>query len=498
MRHLRLRAALLAAVCSSAIAGCAPLLAGGAGSAASDPLARSVQAIVADTALDHAHWGMLVRSARTGETLYAQNAERLFVPASNMKLVTGALALETLGPDYRYRTEVLGAGPVQNGTLRGPLVVRGFGDPTLSGRFDADPRERFRLFADSLRARGITRVAGGIIGVDSAFVDGPLGAGWAWDDAISYYASEFGALQFNEGAVDLTVVPSQRVGDPAVVILEPAIQYVSVNNQAVTVAPGAPSRISITRDASGPGLIVRGEIAAEGDHVRRSVSIRGPSLFFLSAMRETLREAEVSVEGPVLLTEDLEVGDLSTARATPLFVFHSPPLREILPGMMKPSQNWIAETLLRTVGLELRGEGSARAGAAVADSLFAAWGLPAEKRVADGSGLSRYNLLSPVLLADLLARMDRSTHRELWIASLPEAGVDGTLASRLRGTPLAGNLRAKTGTLSGVRALSGYMTTRSGEPVIFSVMVNNHVRSASDADRIIDAALVRVWEMGTR
>jgi serine-type D-Ala-D-Ala carboxypeptidase/endopeptidase (penicillin-binding protein 4) len=491
VKRLAVRTASLLSLLFIPLTGCGPALQAGP---ASPALGNALGPLLADTVMDHAHWGLLVRSLGTGETLFSHNADRLFVPASNMKLITGATVLQVLGPDYRYRTTISAAGPIQGGVLRGPLVVRGFGDPTVSDRFDSDPRQRFRLFADSLRAHGITRVAGGIIGVDSAFTDGPLGSGWAWDDVLAYYASEFGALQFNEGAVSLTVAPSGRVGDPAVVIIEPASQYVAVSNRTVTTAPGGTTRIAVARDATGPGLVVTGEIAAGSDFFRRAVAIPNPTLFYLSAMRETLREMGIVVEGPAMDADDLDSEDLSVRRAIPLFTYHSPPLREILPAMMKPSQNWIAETLLRTAGLEQGGVGNARTGAAVADSLFATWDLPTNRRIADGSGMSRYNLVSPELLAGILTEMARVPEHELWVASLPIAGVDGTLARRMIGTPLQGNVHAKTGTLSGVRALAGYMTTRSGERIVFAALVNNHVRSAAAADRIIDAALLQIFE----
>jgi serine-type D-Ala-D-Ala carboxypeptidase/endopeptidase (penicillin-binding protein 4) len=492
VKRFAVRNASLLSLLLVPLAGCGPALQAGP---ASPALGSALRPLLADTAMDHAHWGLLVRSLGTGETLFSHNADRLFVPASNMKLITGATVLQTLGPDYRYRTTISAAGPVQGGVLRGPLVVRGYGDPTVSDRFDTDPRQRFRLFADSLRAHGITRVAGGIIGVDSAFTDGPLGSGWAWDDVLSYYAAEFGALQFNEGAISLTVAPASRVGDPAVVIIEPASQYVSVSNRTVTTAPGGATRIAVARDATGPGLVITGEIGAGSDFFRRAVAIPNPTLFYLSAMRETLREAGIAVEGPAMDADDLDSDDRSVRQAVPLFTYHSPPLREILPAMMKPSQNWIAETLLRTAGLEQSGVGNARTGAAVADSLFATWNLPANRRIADGSGMSRYNLVSPELLAGILTEMATVPEHELWMASLPVAGVDGTLARRMVGTPLEGNVHAKTGTLSGVRALAGYLTTRSGERVVFAALVNNHVRSAAAADRIIDAALLQIYEM---
>lgn len=453
-----------------------------------------LETVLADTALDHAHWGVLVRSLASGETLFTHNADKLFVPASNMKLITGAAVLEALGPDYRYRTEVGATGPVQAGVLHGSLVVRGTGDPTLSARFGDDPRLVFRAWADSLRARGITRVAGGIVGVDSAFADGPVGAGWAWDDLHSYYAAEFGALQFNEGAVEVQLFPSATVGEPGIVALNPPTQYVPVVNRTVTTAPGTETRLRVSRDPVGPGITVTGQIAADTLLAERAVAVRDPTAFYLATLRETLREAGVVVEGAALDADQLPAEDLSVWRATPLFVHRSPPLREILPAMLQPSQNWIAETLLRTLGRELRGEGTADAGEAVVDSLFTLWSLPVDElRVADGSGLSRYNLISPELLAALLAHMTRSPNWELWYSSLPTAGQTGTLARRLGSTPLAGNVHAKTGTLSGVRSLSGYLTTAAGERLIFSVLVNNHLRSASAVDRVVDAALLEVY-----
>jgi D-alanyl-D-alanine carboxypeptidase/D-alanyl-D-alanine-endopeptidase (penicillin-binding protein 4) len=190
---------------------------------------------------------------------------------------------------------------------------------------------------------------------------------------------------------------------------------------------------------------------------------------------------------------ELEQFDPTVRYAVSLFVHLSPPLREILPGMMKPSQNVIAETLLLTMGRELRDESTARGGTAVVDSLLKAWEIsPSLHRMEDGSGLSRYNLASPALLVGVLERMDQSEFREDWLASLPIAGRDGTIADRMRDPPLLDQVLAKTGTLSGIRALSGYLTGRRGERLVFSILVNNHVVSSADADRVTEAALVRI------
>ncbi|MEX0912340.1 MAG: D-alanyl-D-alanine carboxypeptidase/D-alanyl-D-alanine-endopeptidase [Gemmatimonadota bacterium] len=483
---------LAAPLLLGSLGACAPAL-GGAGPGALTPLGSEIDSIFDDPEFAHAHWGVLFRSLETGETIYSRNAERLFLPASNMKLITGAAGLETLGPEYRYRTTISMGGPIADGAVDGPLIVTGTGDPTFSGRFLEDPREIFRAWADSLRAQGVTRIAGGVIGVDTAFSDPTLGQGWMWDDLAGSSSAEFGALQFNHGIVRLEIFPSQTVLQPAVVVLDPPTQFVRIINDTRTMPAGSETNLRVTRDDAGSAIIIRGEIAADDDGFGRTVAIRNPALYLASIVRETLRESGISVEGPAIHYPAVGIDAPMIREAVPLFYHYSPPLREILAGMMKPSQNQIAETLLRTVGREARGDGSASAAREVIDSLFVAWEFEHTRaRIADGSGLSRYDHLSPALLVELLERMDRSTLREDWIASLPIAGRDGTLESRMEEPPLVEQVRAKTGTLSGVRALSGYLTTQSGERIAFSTMVNGSLLGSSAADRVVEAALERI------
>ena len=477
-----------------AAAGCTPAVRAAPSPApAAAPLAAALDSVFADTAFRRATWAVLVRDPATGATLYRRGAEKMLVPASNMKVVTGAAALEALGPEWRFRTTVAAAGPVQGGTLRGDLVVRGGGDPTLSGRLQGgDPRAAFRAWADSLRARGITRVAGRVVGDDDVFDDVPLGRGWAWDDLGAGYSAEVGGLEFNEGVVEVRVSPGPRAGDPARVTLSPPTGYVPVENRAVTVAAGTPARVRADRAAQGPGIVVSGTVPLDTAGVDDEVAVRDNTLYFATVLRETLREAGIEVQGPAVDADALPPAERAAA-AAPLFVHASPPMREVLAAFMKPSQNQIGEILLKTLGRELRGEGTAAAGAAAIDSLFRARGLPTGALAqADGSGLSRYNLVAPELLAALLEQMMRSPHWDAWYAALPVGGVDGTLAGRFRGTPLEGRLHAKTGTLSGVRALSGYVPGPDGKPLVFSILLNHHTRSARDADRVIDAALLRI------
>lgn len=265
-----------------------------------------------------------------------------------------------------------------------------------------------------------------------------------------------------------------------------------VINQTVTVPAGQPGTLSVSRAPIGPGIVVAGQIPAD-TVLEETTAIRDPTLFFVNVLRETLREAGITVEGPAVDAAEFPDGVSGTGPVMPLFTHQSPPLREVLPAFLKPSQNQTGEMLLRTLGRQLRGTGSARAGAAAVDSIIRTWGLdPGQLVMADGSGLSRYNLVAPDLLIGLLDHMARGPYRDIWYAALPVAGQDGTLRNRFGGTPAEARIFAKTGTLSHVRALSGYAFTADGEPILFSILVNNHALSARDVDRLVDAAMVRV------
>ncbi|HEU0076682.1 MAG TPA: D-alanyl-D-alanine carboxypeptidase/D-alanyl-D-alanine-endopeptidase, partial [Longimicrobiaceae bacterium] len=255
VRSLVLRLLLAAAACTPAVrAAPSPV-------PAAAPLAAALDSVFADSAFRRASWGVLLRDPRTGETLYRRDAERMLVPASNLPVVTGAAALEALGPDWRFRTPVAAAGPVQGGVLRGDLVVRGGGDPTIGARFGGgDARAVFRAWADSLRARGIARVAGRVVGNDDVFDDVPLGRGWAWDDLGAGYSAEVGALELNEGVVGVRVAPGARAGEPARVTLSPPTAYLPVENRATTAAAGTPPRVDAARAASGTGIVVTGTV----------------------------------------------------------------------------------------------------------------------------------------------------------------------------------------------------------------------------------------------
>lgn len=465
--------------------------------AAAPAIAAALDSIFNDTAFASAHWGVLVRSLESGQTLYARNAGRMFVPASNMKIVTAAGVLEALGPDYRYTTRVAASGPVRDGVLRGDLVVIGAGDPTISDRFHGEVRTVFRAWADSLRAHGVRRITGAVIGNDDVFDDVALGRGWAWDDLEDSYSAEVGGLQLNEGFVTVRVSPAPGRRAAAVTTLPVSDEWVPVVGSVWMAAAGTAPQVRVGRADSLSGVAVSGTLPPDTT-VEAEVAVRNNTRFFASVLRQALLEAGIGVGGPSLDADD-EPARGRPESSTVLFTHTSPPMRGILAAFLKPSQNQLGEILLKTLGRELRGMGSAGAGVMAIDSMAAAWGLPRRLLAqADGSGLSRYNLVAPEFFVALLERETRSPHFGVFHAALPVAGRDGTLANRMRGTPAEANVHAKTGTLSGVRSLSGYFTTAAGERMVFSMMVNHHTLSSRDADRVAEAALMRLIALDRR
>lgn len=487
----------LSAACAPARSVSAPVPAPAA-APAPPAIAAALDSLFNDTLFANAHWGVLVRSLETGETLYARNPGRMFVPASNMKLVTAAAALETLGPDYRYRTRVAATGPVRDGELRGDLLVIGSGDPTLSDRFHGDVGTFLRTWADSLRAHGVTRISGGVVGLDDVFDDVPLGRGWAWDDAGDSYSAEVGGLELNEGFVTVHVVPAPGRRAAAVTTRPAGDEWVPVLG-TLWMPGAAPAAAPAVRRADTLGaVLVSGTLtAADTAASDVEVAVRDNTRFFAAVLRQALLEAGIAVGGASHDADDLPAGR-AQAQAV-LFTHTSPPLRDILPAFLKPSQNQLGEILVKTMGAELRGAGTWPAGLSVVDSLMRAWQMPPRLlSQADGSGLSRYNLVAPAFLVTLLEHQARGPYAALYHDALPVAGRDGTLASRMRGTPAEGNVHAKTGTLSGVRSLSGYLTTAAGERMAFSILANHHTVTSRDVDRVAEAALMRLIALDRR
>jgi len=457
-------------------------------------LRRELDRILTDAGMENALWGVAVHDLTRDRAVYARNERTNFVPASNTKLYTTASALDTLGPGFRYRTALFGRGPVVDGVLHGPLVVRGSGDPVLGPRFGGDPTLVFRQWADSLRALGIRVIDGDIIGDDDVFDDQPLGYGWNWDDEPYWYSAEISGLSYHDNTVDFTV-RGMSAGGPGEVSWEPAsTSYVQVLNASVTTDSGR-LRESWTRGRSDNRVRI-GSVVPEGEVDVESVSVSNPTAYFVHVLRETLLASGIAVLGVPRDVDDLSIRpDYDDPAVFRIAVHESETLARIVWVLNKRSQNLYAEQVLRTIGT-LAGPGSS-AGRSwrMMRPMFARIGIDTLSiQLVDGSGLSRQNLVSPSATLALLRAMwnhrDPAT-RDAFLFSLPVGGVDGTLASRYPAGKARGNVRAKTGTVSNASSLSGYVRTDGGSNYAFSIMANGFTVPASTVraiqDRLVEA-----------
>jgi D-alanyl-D-alanine carboxypeptidase/D-alanyl-D-alanine-endopeptidase (penicillin-binding protein 4) len=389
-------------------------------------LRHTIDSLVAQDEFRNANFGILIVNPTTGDTLYSRNAVKVFMPASNQKLLTSSVALAQLGPDFRFRTTFTTRGTLRDSVLDGDLIIIGRGDPTLSDRMLGEAEIGMRRIADSLAAHGIRRITGRLMPGGNAFPDSIYGYGWELDDMYGS-GTPVDELFFNEGMID------------------------------------------VHQQIAGRDTIVQ-------------IGTRNPNRSYLEALASALAWRGIAFAG---ITDSAT--DVSVAPTT-LFETLSVPLRDILPHFLKPSQNQIGEILLKTIGLEKGGAGIADSGAAVVKRQLLAWGAePDGFWVYDGSGLSRHDLVSPETLVRLLSNAQRETWYQIFYDALSVAGVDGTLRSRMKGTPAAGNMHAKTGTIEFVRSLSGYVTDADAHRLVFSILCNNFTIPVDSVTRMQDA-----------
>jgi serine-type D-Ala-D-Ala carboxypeptidase/endopeptidase (penicillin-binding protein 4) len=453
-------------------------------------LQHDIDAVLGQPALAHGYWGVLVKSLKNDETLYTRNADKLMMPASNMKIVTLAAAAEKLGWDFRYDTRLFAAGSVDGGTLQGDLVVVGSGDPSLVAA-DGMADRVFADWADRLKQRGIHAISGRLIGDDNGFEEETLGYGWMWDDLPGDDGAGVGALQYNESAVRVTITAGSSPRDAAGVNVFPAGSGLTVVCNVMTSAPGAAASITTHRLPGSMRLQLDGTIA-EGTSSTLAVSVDNPTQFFVSALRLALIANGIDVRGPAADID--EVHDAPAVAGAPIVSYQSAPLSELAVRLMKVSQNQYAETFLKSVSSGPGVVPTAAAGWKAAAAIFERWGVPAGTLIQrDGSGLTRYDFVTPGTLVAILAHVYGDPRlRGPFEASLPVAGRDGTLANRMKGTPAEGNAHAKTGSMTAVRGTSGYVTSADGEPLVFSILANNYDTPGSTITAAEDAIIVRL------
>jgi D-alanyl-D-alanine carboxypeptidase/D-alanyl-D-alanine-endopeptidase (penicillin-binding protein 4) len=481
--------AIAAAACGPRSAAPAPL------PTALTPLQQLQEDIAASTRLpgvQHGAWGIVVHSLDRDERLFELHPGTLLVPASTAKLVSVASAVDAVGWDYRFQTTLSMSGPIADlgdgaGVLRGDLVVTGTGDPSIGGRGGDD----LSSWVDAIAAHGIGSVEGRVIGDDDLIEEPRPQLAWAWDDLGYRTGAIFGALNYAENSLWVAVAAGAATGAPARLQVEPEATARPLVSRVETGPPGSAQLLWPEQRPGEPFLTIAGTIPLGAPPARLQVSAGNPTLWFASALRARLIAAGIPVAGDAVDVDDLDT-PLDREAFTRVHLHESPPLSDLVQPLLGESINVYGEALLRLNAApgELPTNDAALEGLR---QRLDAWGVPRwGQQIVDGSGLSRRNAIAPETLVLVLARMLDRTGTSPWMTALPVAGVDGSLASRMNGTAAQGRVRAKTGTMSNVRALAGYALTLDGEHLAFAILVNHFEGTGAEANGAIDAIAVKL------
>ncbi len=483
-----------------------------------------IDAILRAAGAERGHWGIAVATLPSGKILYRRNAGQLFLPASNLKLFTTAAALEMLGPDFIFRTTVESESPPDAQGRVQDLYLVGRGDPNLGSRVlpyryspaqpkpaapSATPPPADRVFqelAGLVRARGVREVTGKVIADDTYYLYEPYSHNWAIDDMQWGYGAPVTALAFNDNALDLHFRPGAKAGDRAQVWLEPVPGYYRLDNLLVTGAAGTEKQIFVERAPGSMELDVWGQIPADAVEDSDTIAIEHPQQLAGGLFRKALEAHGITVRGPVSV-EDVSRPEAAmtpsvfppSSKRVVLAEHDSLPLREDIKLTLKVSQNLHADMLLRTLAHETHHYGSLTVGLEILNRFAEQAGAaPGEAYFADGSGLSREDLVAPDALLRLLLFMARSPRYSIFFDSLPVAGLDGTLAERFRGSRAEGRIHAKTGSVEHVNTLSGYMDLPSGQRLAFSIMGNNYTLRSHDGAAVVDRVALALYDWYAR
>jgi D-alanyl-D-alanine carboxypeptidase/D-alanyl-D-alanine-endopeptidase (penicillin-binding protein 4) len=445
--------------------------------------------------------GVKIASLDTNKTIFEENAEKYFMPASNMKSYTVAAAMEKLSPDFRFVTSVFAASmPDASGTIRGDLIVYGRGDVSFSTAFhDGDYYKGLNALADKIIQAGVKKIEGNLVGDESYFTGNPIPASWEWDDLQWYYGAEISALPVNDNAIDLSIKPGS-VNLPCSVQVLPANTVIKIINRCVTSAPGTKREVQIFKKLDQNILEISGSIPAQDEGFKRYIAVSRPAQLFVEMLRGLLLKKGIVITGQNKVINANDKAIFAAASSTPpieITKLESPPFSLIAAKTMKPSQNTYTETILWTLGEQIgrrqelalaadensikkiQQTSSADLGLKVTQKFLSEIGVAPDSVIQwDGSGLSRHNLITPGSAVALYTFMSKSRYANAWRDSLTIGGKDGTLQNRFKGTAAAANVRGKTGTIDQVSSLSGYVMTSAGERLVFSILVNgvNEVR----------------------
>ncbi len=482
-----------------------PACAAATDNATTGPLAALFRPFLAQYDLSMGVLGCVFRDGQTGRLLYARNADVPLKPASNNKILTTAAALHYLGPGYRYET-VLAARGIQHGdTLDGDLVVVGSGDPSISGRFvpNHDRQAILRQWADFLLQRGIRRITGDVVGIDDAFDDQAQAPGWPETERGEWYCAEVSALAFNDSCVDVRW-SGAGVGDkePARYEIIPPTQYVQIVNFVTAVREKAPHERYYERPPARNVFTVRGRIGTD-EEAFDSAAVFNPTLYFATVLAETLREAGIALEGKPRDIDEYQDKSPFDGTLVRLTAYESPPLSRLVEVVNMNSHNFYAEQILKTLGKEIEGQGSFTAGCRVVRRYLEERGINTRGlHLVDGSGLSRLDRVTPNQIASTLLAVSRTSDSALFFATLPQGGTSGSLRKRFQTTAglrrIGPRVRAKTGYIRGCHALSGWLETRAGQSVCFSILCNDLPMTDDQTKQFIEQMVARVAESRKR
>ncbi len=458
-----------------------------------NPITNDLSDLFSAHPLPGATVGVMVQSLLDGQVYYRKNADSDLMPASNLKLLVSAAALHWLGPTFRYQTQLLYTGTITHkGVLDGNLILKGAGDPSLT---TADLIQ----MANRVKRAGIHQINGRIVLDNHIFDDRRIGYGWECDDLPYYYAAGNGGLNVNHNLMRVQVLPGRRAGEPVHVFTKPLRTYFAVENHAVTAQAGDPSHLVVTRKMGRDVLVVSGRLAMNlsPDQYRPTViTVNNPARYVGLLFCHILTHDDMSGLTNRSRSKPAYVIGTTPASAHLLATHYSVALSRLLQLMNRPSDNFIAECLLKTVGAVVSHKGSDASGIADEMRWFSTLELPVDQiNVVDGSGLSRHDLVTPHFFCDLLSDMRLSSNVFTYVESLPVAGRSGTLKYRMHGTLAAGNCTAKTGSLDHVSTLSGYVTTKDGEPLCFSILLNNFLTSDGQAEQLEDRLVEKLADI---
>lgn len=486
---------------------------------------KRIEEALVDPEVARAMWGIEVVDLASGKTLYSLNADKLFIPASNTKLFTTAAGLALIGPDYRFHTTLESTGTVDRyGRLSGDLVIVGRGDPNLSGRTlpynlhterKLPPVRVLEELADQLVARGVKVIDGDLVGDDSYYIFQRYSEGWAQDDLLWEWGAPVSALTVNDNVMFVSVMPGDHLGERAYVSVSPFSNYYRIDNRVTTTLGSEPRKLLINRDPGSNHLTIWGSIPLGDPGASEALAIEDPAEFTAKLMRELLEKRGIVVYGRVR-AQHAEPSSLYTFHATALASagggtdavapvpvplrsvlaeHQSAPLVQDLKVINKVSQNLHAELILRLLGRERGRSGTVEGGLEVVRNWLLAAGIrPDEYVFYDGSGLSRENLVTPHAIVQLLSFVVRQPWGATYLDTFSVGGIDGSLAGRFDDASTLGRVQAKSGALSHVNALSGYLTTLKGERLAFSIIVNNHLLSGDKARGTIDDIVTALVE----